>query len=300
MDASNLLKPALARGELHCVGATTLDEYRKARRKGRRPGPSLPAGLRRRTDGGGHGLHPARPEGEVRGPPRGPHFRQRHRRRRHPVEPLHHRPLPAGQGHRPDRRGRQPRAHGRGFQARGPGRDRPPAGPAEDRARGPEEGNRHGLPAPSGKAGGRDRRSGRPVRRPDPPVEGGKGQGRPRRPAARNPGPSAPGTGQRPARGRPGPCVRDRLRPDPADRKAARRSRGERDQRKGPLDARGRRRRTDRRRRQPLDRRARRQDAGGRTRETAPDGDRARAVASSVRTRRWPPSPTPCAAPAPA
>jgi ATP-dependent Clp protease ATP-binding subunit ClpB len=29
MDASNLLKPALARGELHCVGATTLDEYRK-------------------------------------------------------------------------------------------------------------------------------------------------------------------------------------------------------------------------------------------------------------------------------
>ena len=29
MDASNLLKPALSRGELHCIGATTLDEYRK-------------------------------------------------------------------------------------------------------------------------------------------------------------------------------------------------------------------------------------------------------------------------------
>src|SRR5207245_2232316 len=29
MDASNLLKPMLARGELHCIGATTLDEYRK-------------------------------------------------------------------------------------------------------------------------------------------------------------------------------------------------------------------------------------------------------------------------------
>ena len=29
MDAANLIKPALARGELHCVGATTLDEYRK-------------------------------------------------------------------------------------------------------------------------------------------------------------------------------------------------------------------------------------------------------------------------------
>ena len=29
MDASNLLKPALARGDLHCIGATTLNEYRK-------------------------------------------------------------------------------------------------------------------------------------------------------------------------------------------------------------------------------------------------------------------------------
>ena len=29
MDAGNLLKPMLARGELHCIGATTLDEYRQ-------------------------------------------------------------------------------------------------------------------------------------------------------------------------------------------------------------------------------------------------------------------------------
>ena len=29
MDAGNMLKPALARGELHCIGATTLDEYRE-------------------------------------------------------------------------------------------------------------------------------------------------------------------------------------------------------------------------------------------------------------------------------
>ena len=29
MDAANLLKPMLARGELHAIGATTLDEYRK-------------------------------------------------------------------------------------------------------------------------------------------------------------------------------------------------------------------------------------------------------------------------------
>ena len=37
MDAGNMLKPALARGELHCVGATTLDEYRKYMRVRRRP-----------------------------------------------------------------------------------------------------------------------------------------------------------------------------------------------------------------------------------------------------------------------
>ena len=33
IDASNILKPALARGELQCIGATTLDEYRKILRK---------------------------------------------------------------------------------------------------------------------------------------------------------------------------------------------------------------------------------------------------------------------------
>ena len=35
MDAGNMLKPALARGELHCVGATTLNEYRKTSRRTR-------------------------------------------------------------------------------------------------------------------------------------------------------------------------------------------------------------------------------------------------------------------------
>ena len=33
MDAGNMLKPALARGELRCVGATTLDEYRNSLKK---------------------------------------------------------------------------------------------------------------------------------------------------------------------------------------------------------------------------------------------------------------------------
>ena len=107
MDASNLLKPALARGELHCIGATTLDEYRKHVEKD--------AALARRfqpvfvspADGRGHDLDPARPEGEIRGAPRRPHHRRRDRRRRDAVEPLHRRPLPARQGDRPDRRGRR-------------------------------------------------------------------------------------------------------------------------------------------------------------------------------------------------
>jgi ATP-dependent Clp protease ATP-binding subunit ClpB len=106
MDASNLLKPALARGELHCVGATTLDEYRKHVEKdaalARRFQPvfveepsvedtvSILRGIKEKYEVH-HGVRISR---------------QRHRRRRHPQPPLHHRPLPARQGHRPDRRGR--------------------------------------------------------------------------------------------------------------------------------------------------------------------------------------------------
>ena len=49
MDAGNMLKPALARGELHCVGATTLDEYRKYIEKDARARAPLPEGARRRA-----------------------------------------------------------------------------------------------------------------------------------------------------------------------------------------------------------------------------------------------------------
>ena len=44
MDAANLLKPALARGEIQCIGATTLDEYRKNIEKRRCFGASFPKG----------------------------------------------------------------------------------------------------------------------------------------------------------------------------------------------------------------------------------------------------------------
>jgi len=59
MDASNLLKPALARGELHCIGATTLDEYKNTLRRTRRwlgASSRLRLGANRR----GHDLDPAR------------------------------------------------------------------------------------------------------------------------------------------------------------------------------------------------------------------------------------------------
>ena len=46
MDAGNMLKPALARGELHCVGATTLDEYRQFIEKDGRVGASFSKGAR--------------------------------------------------------------------------------------------------------------------------------------------------------------------------------------------------------------------------------------------------------------
>ena len=105
MDASNLLKPALARGELHCIGATTLDEYKKHVEKD--------AALARRFQP----VFVAEPTVEdtisiLRGLK--DKYEQHHgvriadfgdRRRGDAVEPLHHRPLPARQGDRSDRRG---------------------------------------------------------------------------------------------------------------------------------------------------------------------------------------------------
>jgi ATP-dependent Clp protease ATP-binding subunit ClpB len=76
MDASNLLKPALARGELRAVGATTLNEYQKHIEKD--------AALERR-------FQPV------------DHPRLRDRGRRDAFESVHHRPIPAGQSDRSHR-----------------------------------------------------------------------------------------------------------------------------------------------------------------------------------------------------
>ena len=109
IDAANILKPPLARGELQCIGATTLDEYRKYIERD--------AALERR-------FQPVMVEEPtleqtidiLMG------IRERYEAHHHVKitdeavkaaadlsDPLHHRSPPAGQGHRPHRRGRQPR-----------------------------------------------------------------------------------------------------------------------------------------------------------------------------------------------
>ena len=142
MDASNLLKPALARGELHCIGATTLDEYKKHVEKdaalARRFQPvfvseptvedtiSILRGLKDKYEQH-HGVRITD---------------SRDRRGRDAVEPLHHRPLPARQGDRPRRRGGGAAEDAGRFQARGARLDRPRDRAAEDRAGGAQEGER--------------------------------------------------------------------------------------------------------------------------------------------------------------
>ena len=134
MDAANLLKPMLARGELRAVGATTLDEYRKHIEKDpaleRRFQPvfveeptvedtiAILRGLKERYEV----HHKVRITGLGAG------------RRGDAQRPLHRRPLPAGQGDRPGRRGRVADPHGDRLQADRDRRGRPPHPAARDRA----------------------------------------------------------------------------------------------------------------------------------------------------------------------
>ena len=153
MDAGNLLKPMLARGELHCIGATTLDEYRKHIEKD--------AALERRFQT----VLVDQPSVEdtisiLRG------LRERYEVH-HGVrikdsalvaaavlqQPLHLRPLPAGQGHRPGGRSRGQAAHRNRLDAGRAGRSHAPPDAARNRARGAEERIRRGL----ARAPGQDR-----------------------------------------------------------------------------------------------------------------------------------------------
>ena len=153
VDAANMLKPMLARGELRCIGATTLDEYRKHIEKD--------AALERRFQPVfvgepsvvGHDRDPARPEGALRGAPRRRHPRRRAGRGRGALRPLHLRPAAARQGDRPDRRGRFAAPDGDRLLAARARRGRAARPPARDRARGDEEGEEGGTRAGRARAG---------------------------------------------------------------------------------------------------------------------------------------------------
>ena len=114
MDAGNLLKPMLARRH-------DPERIRQVHRKGPRPGAPLPAGHGQRAHRRGHDLHPARPQGALRGLPRRQDPGPGPDRGGDAVQPLHHGPLPAGQGHRPCRRGLRHDPQRDGLYARGDG-----------------------------------------------------------------------------------------------------------------------------------------------------------------------------------
>ena len=95
IDAANLLKPALARGELRCIGATTLNEYKKHVEKDAALARRFQTVMVGEPTRGRHHRHPARPQGEIRNPPRRAHQGLRHHRRRRALAALHRRPLPA-------------------------------------------------------------------------------------------------------------------------------------------------------------------------------------------------------------
>ena len=233
MDAGNMLKPMLARGELRLVGATTLDEYREHIEKD--------AALERRfqqvfvgePSRGGHRRHPARAQGAVRGAPQGRHRGRGARGRRHAVTPLHHRPPAARQGHRPRRRGGVPAPHGDRLLPGGDRHPAPPGRPAADGGDGAVPRGRPGLAGSPGAAAERPRRPQGAARRADRPVGAGEGGPQPRR--------RAQGADRRPARagraaaarGRPRRRLPDPLRRDPRHREGARHGAGGRGGRGG-------------------------------------------------------------------
>ena len=147
LDAANILKPALSRGEIRCIGATTPAEYRKYIEKDRSLERRFQAikvdpPAEKRDD-----RDPAGRQGSLREvPSRRVHARS-DRGGGLPVEPLHHRPLPARQGDRPDRRGRRARQAARGRLQRGVRRDQQehPRRRRADGERGLAEGFREGA-----------------------------------------------------------------------------------------------------------------------------------------------------------
>ena len=82
IDAASILKPALARGELQTIGATTLDEYRKYLERDSRAGAALPADPRRPAVDRGDRADPQGPARPLRAAPQGRDHRRGARRPR--------------------------------------------------------------------------------------------------------------------------------------------------------------------------------------------------------------------------
>ena len=223
MDAGNMIKPMLARGELRLVGATTLDEYRKHIEKD--------AALERRFQQ----VFVGEPSVEdTVGILRGlkDRYEVHHGVRitdsalvagGHAVRPLHHRPLPAGQGDRPGRRGRGAAADGDRLAARRDRRGR--AAGASPRDRGDGAGQRGGRGV-QGAAGEAALRAGRPSReavRADRQVAEREERHRHRPRTQRTARDAARRIRSRRARRRSGQGRRAALRPHPGSREEARR-----------------------------------------------------------------------------
>ena len=105
IDASNMLKPALSRGEIQTIGATTLDEYRKYIEKDGALERRFQPVIVRAPSVAGVGRDHQGPAPQVRGAPPGEDHRPGDRRRGEARRPLHHRPPAPRQGHRRHRRG---------------------------------------------------------------------------------------------------------------------------------------------------------------------------------------------------
>ena len=247
-------------------------------REGRGARAPLPEGAGRRAVGGVDDRHPARPAGALRDPPRRRHHRPGDRCRRRAVAPLHHRPLPAGQGDRPHRRGGGAHQDGDRLQAGGDGQARPAPDPAQDRARGGEEGEGRRFEEAPGDDRGRDRAPRARVRRPRRGVEGREGrcrrhaahQGGDRQDQGRDGGGAAPR--------RLAEDVRAPVRQAAAARGAVEEGRqgpGRRAEEGAQAAAHAGRRRGDRRSRVACDRHPGVEDDAGRARQAARDGGQA-------------------------
>ena len=135
LDAANILKPALSRGEIRCIGATTPVRVPQVHREGPVARAPVPGHQGRSAEREGDGPGPDGREGPVRVVPSRRVLERGHRSGGLPVEPLHHRSLPARQGDRPDRRGRVARQAARGRDERRDGRGRPHHPPGRRAAR---------------------------------------------------------------------------------------------------------------------------------------------------------------------